>query len=223
MSGIVGILNTDGAPVARDLLSRMVEFLRFRGPDAQNVWCDLEIGFGHALLDTSGVGSKDDQPCSIDGRVWIVADARVDARTELTDKLRSFGIRVPPGASDAELILLAYQVWGKDCLDHLLGDFAFAIWDRPRKQLFCARDQFGVKPFYCANLPGCFVFSNTLNCLRLHPNVSSRLNDLAISDYLLFGSNQDPTTTSFEQIQRLAPGHSLFRSEGTFRISKYWT
>jgi asparagine synthase (glutamine-hydrolysing) len=223
MSGIVGIVNTDGAPVPRDLLARMAEFLRFRGPDARNLWCDFEVGFAHALLDTSGVGAKDEQPCSIDGRVWIVADARVDARTELSGELRSSGITVPPGASDAELILLAYQLWGQDCLYHLLGDFAFAIWDGPCKQLFCARDQFGVKPFYYANLADCFVFSNTLNCLRLHPNVSSRLNDLAISDYLLFGSNQDPCTTSFEQIQRLAPGHFLLCSEGKFRISKYWT
>lgn len=222
MSGIVGIVNTDGAPVSRDLLARMAAFIRFRGPDAENVWCDLAVGFGHALLNTSGGDAIDKQPCSIDGRVWIVADARIDARTELSEKLRSSGITVPPSPSDSELILLAYHAWGKDCLHHLLGDFAFAIWDGPSKQLFCARDHFGVKPFYYANPPGSFVFSNTLNCVRLHPDVSSRFNDLAISDYLLFGSNQDPSTTSFEQIQRLAPGHSLLCSEGKVRVSRYW-
>ncbi len=234
MSGIAGIVNTDGAPVSRDLLGRMAAFLRFRGPDAQEVWCDFEVGFAHALLDTSGGtsldtsldtqagGVADKQPCSVDGRVWIVADARIDAQTELREELRPSGITVRDRASDAELILLAYQAWGKDCVQHLIGDFAFAIWDGRCKELFCARDHFGVKPFYYANLPKSFVFSNTLNCLRLHPEVSSRLNDLAISDYLLFGGNQDSRTTSFEQIQRLPPGHLLLCSEGKFHISRYW-
>jgi asparagine synthase (glutamine-hydrolysing) len=223
MSGIAGIVNTDGAPVSRDLLGRMAEFLRFRGPDATNIWCDFEVGFAHALLDTSGGRAADKQPCSIDGKVWIVADARIDGQTELREKLRSSGITVPPGASDAELILFAYRAWGKDCLHQLIGDFAFAIWDAPYKQFFCARDHFGVKPFYYANLPGSCVFSNTLNCLRLHPNVSSRLNDLAICDFLLFGGNQDPSTTSFEQIQRLPPAHYLLSSEGKVKIFEYWT
>jgi len=223
MSGIAGIVNTDGAPVSRDLLSRMSAFLRFRGPDTQNVWCDFEVGFAHALLDTSSGRAADKQPCSIDGGVWIVADARIDAQTELREELRSSRITVPSGASDAELILLAYRAWGKDCVHHLIGDFAFAIWDRSCKQLFCARDHFGVKPFYYARLASSFIFSNTLNCLRLHPEVSSRLNDLAVADYLLFGSNQDPSTTSFEQIQRLTPGHSLVCSQGAVRICKYWT
>lgn len=227
MSGIAGIVNTDGASVSRDLLARMAAFLRFRGPDAQNVWCDFEVGLAHALLatslDTQGGSAADKQPCSVDGRVWIVADARIDAQTELREGLRSSGITVPSGASNAELILLAYQAWGADCVQHLIGDFAFAIWDGTRKQLFCARDHFGIKPFYYASLPGAFVFSNTLNCLRLHPEVSSGLNDLAIGDFLLFGSNQDPSTTSFEQIQRLPAGHSLVCSQGAVRIFKYWT
>ena len=143
MSGIAGIVNMNGAPVSRDLLARMAAFLRFRGPDAQNVWCDFAVGFAHALLDTSldiqGGGAADKQPCSIDGRVWIVADARIDALTQLNEELRSSGITVPVGASDAEIILLAYQAWGKDCVHHLIGDFAFAIWDGPGKQLFRPR------------------------------------------------------------------------------------
>lgn len=222
MSGIAGVLNTDGAPVAKDLLGRLVESLRFRGPDAQKLWCDREIGLGFTLLATSGTGVPDEQPCGTDGVVWIVADARIDGRIELYDKLRSTGAPPPPEASDAQLILLAYQLWGPDCVHHLIGDFAFAIWDGPQKQLFCARDHFGVKPFYYANVQGSFVFSNTLDCLRLHPKVSSALNDLAISDYLMFGYNQDPQTTSFEQIQRLPAGHFLLCSNGKLRISRYW-
>jgi asparagine synthase (glutamine-hydrolysing) len=222
MSGIVGILNTDGAPVSRDLIGRMVEALRFRGPDAQNLWTDGQIGFGHTLLDTTGAATIDQQPCSIDDRVWIVCDSRIDARSELRDKLRASSNAPQTDFSAARLILLAYQRWGQECLDHLIGDFAFAIWDAPKKQLFCARDHFGVKPFYFASLPNSFIFSNTLNCLRLHPDVSADLNDRTISDYLLFGYGQDASTTSFEQIQKLPPGHFLLCSEGKLKISRYW-
>src|SRR5215471_12180366 len=222
MSGIVGVYNTDGAPVSRDCLGVLTESLRYRGPDSQKVWCDFEVGFGHALLDTTGGSTMNEQPCSLDGKVWIVADARIDGKKELTEKLRSKGFTAPPATSDAKLILLAYQAWGESCLLHLLGDFAFAIWDKSHKHLFCARDHFGVKPFYFAELRGSFVFSNTLNCLRLHPSISSRLNDLAICDYLLFGGNQDPHTTSFAQIHRLPPAHSLFCSEGKLKICQYW-
>ena len=222
MSGIVGIYNIDGSPVSRDCLLSLTESLRYRGPDAQKVWCDFEVGFGHALLDTTGGRTIDEQPCSLDGKVSIVADARLDAKSELTEKLRSRGFVVLPGAPDGQLILLAYHAWGEGCIHHLLGDFAFAIWNKPHKQLFCARDHFGIKPFYYAGLKGSFIFSNTLNCLRLHPDITSRLNDLAICDYLLFGGNQNPATTSFDQIQRLAPAHSLSCSEGKLRVSQYW-
>ncbi|HEX4784355.1 MAG TPA: asparagine synthase-related protein [Candidatus Sulfotelmatobacter sp.] len=222
MSGIVGILNTDGAPVSRDLIGSMAQVLRFRGPDAQNLWCDTQIALGHTLFETTGRGVVDQQPCSLDGRVWIVADCRIDARAELWDKLHSSSTAPLTDFSDAKLILLAYQRWGADCLHHLIGDFAFAIWDGPKKQLFCARDHFGVKPFYYANLSTSFIFSNTLNCLRLHPDVSADLNDLAISDYLLFGYGQDTGTTSFKQLQRLPPGHFLLSSEGSLKISRYW-
>ena len=112
-------------------------------------------------------------------------------------------------ATDAELILRAYRVWGEQCVDHLLGDFVFAIWDAPRQRLFCARDQFGVKPFFYAQLGSLFLFSNTLDCIRQHPAVSNKLNDLAIADFLLFDMNQDPATTSFADIQRLPPAHTL--------------
>ena len=94
---------------------------------------------------------------------------------------------VRQAAPDSELILHAYAAWGEACVQHLRGDFAFAIWDARRKVLFCARDHFGVKPFYYAELDGVFIFSNTLDCVRLHPDVSGELNESAVADFLLFG------------------------------------
>ena len=148
MSGIVGLLSLDGAPVDPRLLERMTNFMRFRGPDSQVTWNGGRVGFGHAMLCTTFESRGERQPFTPDEDLWIVADARVDGRLELCRKLRSSGQDCRQGATDAELILHAYRAWGDECVRHLRGDFAFAIWDASRKRLLCARDHFGVKPFF---------------------------------------------------------------------------
>lgn len=120
---------------------------------------------------------------------------------------------------DAESILNAYEKWGDDCVKHLLGDFAFAIWDDRRKRLFCARDHFGVKPFFYTHIGNSFNFSSSLNVLK----VSTELNEIAIGDYLLFGVNQDQSTTIFKDIHRLPPGHTLTVENNQITIQRYWT
>jgi len=203
MSGFVGILNLDGAPVDRALLERMTQSLAFRGPDARHVWCQGPVGLGHALLQITNGTALEKQPAQLDGRLWITADARIDARTELIEKLKAksqaAGALALP-TPDAELILHAYDAWGEACVEHLLGDFSFAIWDAREKRLFCARDHFGVKPFYYAQVGSCLIFCNTLNCVRMHPGVSSRLNDLAIAD---FAHPNNPKPVSREDFRRL--------------------
>jgi asparagine synthase (glutamine-hydrolysing) len=223
VSGIVGIVNLDGSPVDRRVLARMTEFLAFRGPDAQHVWIDGAVGLGHTLLKTTDESEQEHQPLTLDGRVWIVADARIDARQELIAKLKSHGQEVAIDAPDVELILRSYLVWQEGCVEHLLGDFAFGIWDTSRQRLFCARDHMGVKPFYYASLGPCVIFSNTLDCVRLHPYVSDRLNDQAIADFLLFDLNQDKATTTFADIQRLPPAHCATWSATGLRLQRYWT
>ncbi|MFN2407654.1 MAG: asparagine synthetase B [Pyrinomonadaceae bacterium] len=181
MSGIVGIVNLDGAPVDRDLLSHL----------ARNVWIDGDVGFGGT--DT-----------------WITADARIDGwpDTDLTD---------------VERIVCAYETWGDECVEHLIGDFAFAIWDKRRKRLFCARDHFGVKPFFYSRVGNSFIFSSTLNVLRRDARVSDDLNETAVNDYLEHGLNQDLSTTIFRDIQRLPGGHTLTIANGSVTTRRYWT
>src|SRR5213594_1956722 len=127
MSGIVGVFNIDNSPVDRALLHRMTEFMSFRGPDAQQVWVDGNVGFGHTLLKTTEESEDEHQPFTLDGLVWIVADARVDAQTDLIAKLAAHGEHVKRKATDVELLLRAYRTWGEECVEHLLGDFAFAV------------------------------------------------------------------------------------------------
>jgi len=221
MSGFVGMFALDGAPVDCPLLERMTQWLAFRGPDAQQVWTEGPVGFGHTLLATSSRAlTPEHQPLTREG-VSIVADARLDARGELIATLRGHGQNVSPSTCNVELLLYAYLAWGEECLDHLLGDFAFGVWDSHCQKLFCARDPFGIKPFYYAQPGPSFVFSNTLECLRLHPGVSSRLNEQAIADFLLFESNQDSGTTTFADVQRLAPAHTLSVSSAGLRLRRY--
>ena len=155
--------------------------------------------------------------------VWVVADARIDARADLIASLESDSPRELSRAPDVELILRAYLRWGEGCVEHLLGDFAFAIWDGRSRRLFCARDHMGVKPFYYAHVAPWLVFSNTLECLRRHPAVSDRLDDVAISDFLLFGSNQDSAITSYHDIKRLPPAHTLTWSAHGLSLRRYWS
>lgn len=224
MSGIVGIVHFDGSPVDRHLLGQMTASIAFRGPDAQEIWIDGHVGFGHTLLKTTGESGHERQPFTLDGQVWIVADARVDVRRELVPQLRANGHEdLSPDATDVELILRAYQTWGENCVEHLLGDFAFAIWDGSKQRFFCARDHLGVKPLFYAHLGQKLIFSNTLDCIRQHPAVSDRLNDLAIADFLLFDLNHDLATTSFADIQRVPPAHSAKWSAGGAQLCRYWT
>ena len=223
MSGILALLRTDGAPVEPRLAERLTGALTLRGPDEQRVWSSGHVAFGHALLRTTNESSHERQPLSLDGKIWIVADGRVDGRLDLLRALERDTERAAARAPDVELILLAYLRWGEACVDYLLGDFAFAIWDGPRHRLFCARDHMGVKPFYYAAVGEWLLISSTIECLRRHPQVSRKLHDPAIADFLLFGFNQDAETTSFHDIQRLPPAHTLTWSEDGLAKRRYWT
>ncbi len=224
MSGIVGILNLDRAPVDLRLLEQMTEFMSFRGPDGQRVWINGHVGFGHTLLKTTDESEHERQPFTLDGLVWILADARVDARHDLIASLHSKGQKdVASDAADVELILRSYQAWGEQCVDHLLGDFAFAVWDSRRQAVLLARDHLGVRPLFYAQVGQSVIFSNTLECIRHHPNVSAKLNDLAIADFLLFGINQELDTTCLADIRRLPPAHCASWSKAQSSIRRFWT
>jgi asparagine synthase (glutamine-hydrolysing) len=223
LSGFVCIMHGDGPPIDRELLQSLTDFLSFRGPEACGIWSDGPLGMGHTLLRTTHESKNERQPADLEGRYWIVSDARLDARKELITELQGAEQNVRSNAPDCDLILHAYAAWGATCIDRLQGDFSFALWDAANRQLFCARDHFGVKPFYYAQLGKIVLCSNTLNCLHRHPAVSTRLNDLAIADFLLFDMIREPGATSFADIQRLPPAHVLSCESGTISVRRYWT
>jgi asparagine synthase (glutamine-hydrolysing) len=230
MSGIVGIINLDGEPIDPHLLGRMTDFMAFRGPDDRQIWIEGNVGFGHTMLRTTWEAEYEQQPFTLDRQVWIVADARIDDRETLAEKLAipfqplrgAASLKRAGLVTDVEFILQAYLKWGEACVEHLLGDFVFAIWDGRSKRLFCGRDQFGVKPFYYARKHQAFLFASSVDALRHHPLVTNELNEEAIGDFLLFAHNQNQTTTIYRDIQRIPPAHRLILTNDRVQIERYW-
>ncbi len=223
MSGFAGVVHTDGRPVDPAVFDRLLPILQGRGPDADGTWMDHSISIGYSTLNI-----EDHRPCSgpflSSEQLVFVGDIRLDARAELMKGLSCFDPKNPARLSDAELILHAYRRWGECCLEHLKGDFSFAIWDRKEKKLFCARDHFGIRPFYYGVFDETVVFSNTLKCLLVFKKLADRLDESIIGEYLLSGQIGRLDRTPFSAIRRLAPAHLMRWSNGKgIHFRQYWT
>lgn len=227
MSCIAGIINLDGAPVDPALLANMTSTLQARAPDGMNTVQLGHVALGHSLLDISGGSQRDQQPCSLGNspgnQLWLSADARIDGRAELLDKLRSHGEHVPGNATDATLILHAYHAFGDSFLSCLIGDFAFALWDESRRKLICARDQLGIRPFFyfCDN--NVFLFASNIDALLIHPAVAQQLDEDYLADFLLLGVSTEPQRSVYRQIKRLPAASCLHLENRRLSIRRYWS
>lgn len=222
MSGIMGIYYLNGEPVDRANLGRMVDTLAHRGPDGSAIWSEGAVGFGHRMLWTTPESLLETLPfVNHRGDLAITADARIDNRDELIAAL-SFCDRPAEKITDSQLILAAYEKWGESCLEHLLGDFAFAIWDRRQQKVFCARDHMGVKPLYYYYSGKIFVFASEIKAILCLPEVPRRLNEIRVADHLI-GSIEDKTSTFYQDILRLPAAHSLTIGCQGNQLRSYWS
>ena len=199
----------------------MARALAHRGPDAEGVWTGGPVGLGHRMLRTTPESLNEELPLiGAGGDLVITADARIDNREEL---IAVFGWRGRPGAEvgDAELILKAYEKWGEHCPEHLLGDFAFAIWDGSKNVVFCARDHFGVKPFYYHLSGARLVFGSEIKALLSLDEVPRELNDERIGEYLV-SIFDDASSTFYRGISRLPPSHSMTVGTDGANLRSYW-
>lgn len=220
MSAITGIYYFDGRPVTQHEIAGMVESMPHRGPDGREIWYQDSVGLGHCMLHTTPESLQEHLPITADsGNIVLTADARIDNRKEL---FSSLSIDEPSEIlPDSELILRAYQKWGKNCLEHLLGDFAFAIWDKQKRQLFLARDHFGIKPlFYSFDKERQFLFGTEIKAILSHPDSKEELNEPVIGVYL--ANEVEPVETIFKNIIRLLPGHAMVVSPQKTKTWKYW-
>ncbi|MDE7372002.1 MAG: hypothetical protein K2N07_09765, partial [Desulfovibrio sp.] len=169
MCGIAGMVRLDGsglAPGALRALKAMTDSMISRGPDGEGFWREGPAALGHrrlSIIDLAG-GSQPMQ--SADGRFCVVHNGEIYNFRELRRELEAGGARFGTD-SDTEVVLEAYAAWGESCLERLEGMFAFAVWDGPRRRLFCARDRFGKKPFFYTLQNGVFCFASELSALSL--------------------------------------------------------
>ncbi|NER80531.1 MAG: lasso peptide isopeptide bond-forming cyclase [Leptolyngbya sp. SIO1D8] len=221
MSGIVGIVSRNNQVVSPTDLTAMLETLAHRGPDGHQQWTQGTVGLGHRMLWSTPESLLETLPLVADsGAIVLTADARIDNREALFSEL-ALGDRPLEKIPDSDLILAAYQKWGTDCPTYLLGAFAFAIWDAASQSLFCARDHFGVKPFYYYQADDVFLFASEIKALLTLPQVPNRLNELRLGDYLALMMN-DKTLTSYQDILRLPAAHSLLMSPSELKLWSYW-
>ncbi|MDB4947877.1 MAG: asnB [Gemmatimonadetes bacterium] len=223
MSGIVGVVHLDGSPAEGAQISLLAESMRFRGPDGTDARALGPAALGIALLRTTREAARETGLATLDGGVWIAADARIDGRGELVSALTAAGRHVDGSSTDPELILHAYSAWGESLVERLIGDFAFAIWDGPRRRLVCARDHFGMRSLFHARRGSTLVFGNTLGVLLLHPAVSDEVSERSLADFLLFGYNPDPARTVYASVDALPPAHVMTVEDGEVRIRRYWS
>jgi len=237
MSGIIGMRRAPGSgglQVLEPTLRLMAASLAHRGPDGTHFWAEESVGpgagvaLGHLALHATPEAHAETIPLRCERKSLVLTcDARLDNRDELLRELRHELEQVlgaapsEPLIGDSTLILAAYARWNRECAEHLLGDFAFAIWDGRAQQLFCARDHVGVKPFYYFHEPGLFAFASEVKALLEVPGVPRQLDEERIAKYLMvaFDSFED---TAFECIRRLPPAHTLTLSEGGLEIERYW-
>lgn len=221
MCGITGVYELKGQRVFD--LSRRLEImnglLRHRGPDGHGIWkhCEGVVGFAHRRLSIIDLSENASQPMTDGFNNWIVYNGEVYNFIELREELGLDNFRT---MSDTEVILLAYRKWGVESVEHLRGMFAFALWDESTQTLFCARDRFGIKPFYYAIVGDIFYFASEVKAiLPFLPDIST--DTKALCEYLTFQFTIGEQTL-FKHVSQLLPGHIMTLSKGTMSIKRYW-
>ena len=245
MCGIAGY-HVAGAPADARRARAMADRLVHRGPDDHGVvlidtrtgaaWAEdgapgtagaagasYDLALAHrrlAVLDPSAAGH---QPmASPDGRRWVVYNGEIYNYVELRDELARRGHAFRTG-TDTEVLLAAYAEWGAGCLARFNGMWAFALWDADARQLFCARDRFGVKPLYYATGPGWFAFGSEIKALLAHPAVPRRPNAAAVYDFLALRLADHTDETFFDGIHRVPAAHALvYRPGAAPALRRYW-
>ncbi len=221
MSGIAGIFHFDGRPVDPRLLEAMSATLAHRGPDGAALWSDGSVGLAHRMLHATPESLRETQPLSDESsQLVLVLDGRIDNREELRAAIESAGGHLRDD-TDAELVLKSYECWAEDSPKHLLGDFAFAIWDARRRRLFCARDPLGNKPFFYRCDHNTFAFASEMQPLFVDPEFPCQLNlplvGMYLSDYF-----SEPEDTLYLGVSRLRAAHSMKVESGAAHKARYW-
>ena len=221
MSGFFGMVREDGKLVETRFLDKIAEKLIFRGPDGKNVWARDNVGGCFTWMRTGPAQQAVQQPVKWGDRFWLWGDLRLDGREELRKQLAENDCTVDKDATSEELLLRAWTKWGAGCLDRVIGDFSFALWDDKEEKLWCAKDFVGPRPLYYLHARGVFCFTNTMEILQVVPEASSELDEAFLGDFLTLGWNAELTRTVYRDIRRVAPGHVLKFSKAGVEVRRF--
>jgi len=222
MCGICGtVYFDDNRQVMEKDLIRMADTLIHRGPDGSGVWVEKNVGLAHRRLAIIDLREQANQPmCNEDGSVWVTFNGEIYNFQELRHDLQKKGHSFRT-TSDTEVIVHAYEEYGRACVEHFRGMFAFAIWDRPEQKLFLARDRVGKKPLYYYMGSDRFVFGSEIKALLADPDIPSDPDPTAIDHFLALQYIPAPLT-AFQGIRKLPAAHWLELRNGHLQIGRYW-
>jgi asparagine synthase (glutamine-hydrolysing) len=222
MCGIAGVFEfgRDARANAR-ALREMCGIISHRGPDDDGFYTDGAVGIGMRRLSIVDVAGGHQPISNEDGTLWIVFNGEIYNHLALREKLIALGHRYSTH-SDTETIVHLYEEYGADCVQHLRGMFAFAIWNRNDKTLFIARDRLGIKPLYYKLTPERLLFGSEIKAVLAHGGIRPEFNRAVLPEYLAFGylSGEE---SFYAGIDKLLPGHTMtIGHEGKADIRQYW-
>ena len=223
MCGICGQFRFDGKEVSSESLDKMMSKLARRGPDSSGQWSAQHIGFGHQRLSIIDLSSYGSQPMVDDKlELTLVFNGTIYNYKSLRAQLLKKGYNFF-SHSDTEVIIKAYHFWGKNCLEHLDGMFAFAIWEHTNKKLFVARDRMGIKPLYFNSSTKAFTFASNSQAL-LTQEIDRSVNPIALQQQLSLHGVVPAPNTIIKGIQKLKPGsYMILKSDGQIQEKTYWS
>jgi asparagine synthase (glutamine-hydrolysing) len=221
--GIAGVLDRSGGPVPLQVLRRMSDAIAHRGPDGEGQYADGAVGLANrrlAIIDPQPAG---DMPmASMSGNLIITYNGEIYNFRELRAELERLGQRFRTN-TDTEVVLAAYEAWGAKAVERFNGMFALAIWDRRRRELFLARDRYGIKPLYYADVGALFLFGSEVKSLLAHDSLRATVSLPHLLEYFTF-QNIFSDGTLFRDVKLMPPGHrmTLRRDSGPARPECYW-
>lgn len=220
MCGFVGYVTLDPSVDHKEHLINMMNSIEHRGPDDAGTHFDDMAGLGFRRLSIIGITNGKQPMYNEDESLVLTFNGEIYNYQEIKEELISKG-HIFKTDTDSEVLLHGYEEYGKELLQHLRGMYAFAIWNRNQKELFIARDIFGIKPLYYTKAGNDFVFASEIKALHHFPSVKKELNLDALESYLSFQYSV-LDETFFKGIFRLPPAHYLLWKDGQFEVQRYW-
>jgi asparagine synthase (glutamine-hydrolysing) len=221
MCGICGIIDYKGEANSRARVESMLRSISYRGPDESGVYISPCATLGNVRLSIIDIGGGQQPLSDLSGRFWIVFNGEIFNYKELRQDLEKKGIFLKT-MSDTEVLVQLYALYGKDCLSMLNGQFAMAIWDKQKEELFIARDRVGIRPLFYHLENGVLTLASEIKALFSTDRISRELSPENLSQVYTFWSTVTPNTP-FKGIFELPPGHSAVYSRQGFSIERFWS